>query len=69
MPKEIKRLFVHSAKMNVRCSMFKLIILHMLVAWCGAMHVPGVDVVGTVEGDIQDSIRNFVHNGKSHFFF
>lgn len=66
---EENRLFVNSAKMNARCSIFKLVLFHMLVAWCGAMHVPRIDIVGTLEGEVQDSIRNFVHNGKSYFAF
>ncbi|XP_026326266.1 A disintegrin and metalloproteinase with thrombospondin motifs 7 [Hyposmocoma kahamanoa] len=60
---EENRLFVNSAKMNARCSIFKLVLFHMLVAWCGAMNVPRIDIVGTLEGEVQDSIRNFVHNG------
>ncbi|XP_030020100.2 A disintegrin and metalloproteinase with thrombospondin motifs 12 [Manduca sexta] len=56
-------------KMEVRCSLFKLLLFQMLVAWCGAKHVTIGDVpesrlrVDADDQDVQDSIRNLVHTG------
>lgn len=56
-------------KMDVRWFLFKMLLFQTLVAWCGAKHVtiklnsPMVDVEGAEE--VQDSIRNLIHTGKS----
>ncbi|KAJ8714545.1 hypothetical protein PYW07_002770 [Mythimna separata] len=54
-------------KMDVRCSLFKLLLFQLLVAWCGAKHVTidltGDAAPGDVDKDVQDSIRNLLHTG------
>lgn len=61
-------------KMDVRHSIFKLLLFQILVAWCSAKHVtidsnlPKVEFLSNdLENDIQDSIRNLIHTGK--FFY
>lgn len=58
-------------KMDVRCSLFKLLLFQMLVAWCAAKHVTinlAKDAdVGDVDKDVQDSIRNLLHTGEYFF--
>ncbi|XP_063830202.1 A disintegrin and metalloproteinase with thrombospondin motifs 7 [Ostrinia nubilalis] len=56
--------------MDVRHSIFKLLLFQILVAWCSAKHVtiennlPRVEILSNdVENDVQDSIRNLLHNG------
>lgn len=55
-------------KMDVRCSLFKLLLFQMLVAWCAAKHVT-IDLTRDAgdadERDVQDSIRNLLHTGES----
>lgn len=55
-------------KMDVRCSLFKLLLFQLLVAWCAAKHVmidlTGDAATGDVDQDVQDSIRNLLHTGK-----
>ncbi|KAF9794689.1 hypothetical protein SFRURICE_019567 [Spodoptera frugiperda] len=50
--------------MDVRCSLFKLLLFQMLVAWCAAKHVT-IDLTRDAgdadERDVQDSIRNLLH--------
>lgn len=43
----------------------------MFVTWCGGMSIDNVNVQypADVEEDIQNSIRQLVHNGKSIFVF
>ncbi|CAG9130177.1 unnamed protein product [Plutella xylostella] len=52
-------------KMDVRCSIFKLLLFQMFVTWCGGMSIDNVNVQypADVEEDIQNSIRQLVHNG------
>ncbi|KAL0821080.1 hypothetical protein ABMA28_005711 [Loxostege sticticalis] len=57
-------------KMDVRHSIFKLLLFQILVAWCSAKHVtidsnlPKVEFLSNdLENDIQDSIRNLIHTG------
>lgn len=51
-------------KMDVQCSIFKLLLFQMLVAWCGAKHVTIISKE-TQQRDleVQDSIRNLIHTG------
>ncbi|KAI5643860.1 reprolysin family propeptide domain-containing protein [Phthorimaea operculella] len=51
--------------MGMRCSIFKLLLFQLVVAWCSAKHITlePVRVVGDVEKEVQDSIRNLVHTG------
>ncbi|CAH0687809.1 unnamed protein product [Spodoptera exigua] len=53
-------------KMDVRCSLFKLLLFQMLVTWCAAKHVT-IDLTRKAgdaeERDVQDSIRNLLHTG------
>lgn len=43
----------------------------MFVTWCGGMSIDNVHVQypADVEEDIQNSIRQLVHNGKSIYVF
>lgn len=55
-------------KMEVHCSLFKLLLFQMLVAWCASKHVTIDNSVPRVEfsteaADVQDSIRNIIHTG------
>ncbi|PZC79906.1 hypothetical protein B5X24_HaOG215670 [Helicoverpa armigera] len=52
-------------KMDVRCSLFKLLLFQMLVAWCAAKHVT-IDLTkstGDADKDVQDTIKNLLHTG------
>lgn len=52
-------------KMDVRCSIFKLLLFQMLVAWCGAKHVTiNLAKAGHEDQDVQNSIRNLIHTGE-----
>lgn len=56
-------------KMEVRCSLFKLLLFQMLVAWCDAKHVWTDDMTRVelgsddVNREVQDSIDTFMHTG------
>ncbi|XP_049871577.1 A disintegrin and metalloproteinase with thrombospondin motifs 7-like [Pectinophora gossypiella] len=48
----------------VRCSIFELLVFQLLVAWCGGKYVAiQPQVVGNVDSEVQDSIRNLLHTG------
>lgn len=54
--------------MNVRCTIFKLLLFQMLVPWCSPKHIT-IDLSKEVQqpyDDIQDSIRNLIHTGELH---
>lgn len=60
-------------KMEVRCPIFKLLLFQILVAWCGAKNIEQdsmlrVELPNDLEGAVQSSIRNLVHNGEYFFF-
>lgn len=56
-------------KMDVRCSLFKLLLFQMLVAWCAAKHVTInlMKETGDADRGVQDSIRNLIHSGEFLF--
>ncbi|CAG9791078.1 unnamed protein product [Diatraea saccharalis] len=52
-------------KMDVRHTLFKLMLFQILVAWCSAKHItiPKVEIItNDLEKDVQDSIKN-IHTG------
>ncbi|XP_013183866.1 A disintegrin and metalloproteinase with thrombospondin motifs 7 [Amyelois transitella] len=50
-----------------RCSIFKLLLFQIIVAWSNAKHVTDAFAVeypaGAVDREVQDSIRNLIHTG------
>nr|XP_032514360.1 A disintegrin and metalloproteinase with thrombospondin motifs 7 [Danaus plexippus plexippus] len=52
-------------KMDVRCSIFKLLLFQIVIIRCGAKHIrtARVELAGDVEREVQDSIRNLIHTG------
>ncbi|XP_075979285.1 ADAM metallopeptidase with thrombospondin type 1 motif B [Anticarsia gemmatalis] len=52
--------------MDVRCSLFKLLLFQMLVTWCGAKHVTinlSQETDDNLRDDVHDSVRNLIHTG------